>query len=149
VCERTVLRAWFVVALCWVGAIGSLVAFGAIAISGPGPNPGPIDYLTTIAFGVISSLLFLRATRMRVEVDDHGVTVCRIFTTVSIPWDELADVSVDYGGLRLMRSDGTVVTAGSMGKPSWASWFHRGDAADERVDLITYEMARHRPYARP
>jgi hypothetical protein len=42
-----------------------------------------------------------------------------------------------HGSLRLRRSDRSVVTAGSVGKPNWANWFHRRIAADGRVDLIT------------
>jgi Bacterial PH domain len=112
--DRLVLRPRSLVAFCWIAAVGCLAVFGAIALSGPGPDSGPIDYIGTAAFGIIASLVFLRATRVRVELDDRGITVFRVFTTEFLLWSDLADVSADYGGLRLVRNDGHVVTAGSM-----------------------------------
>jgi hypothetical protein len=32
-----------------------------------------------------------------------------------------------------------------MGKPNWATWFHRQVAADERVDVIRQELSQRRP----
>ena len=145
VSDRIVLRSRWLVAFCWIAAVGFLVLSGAVTASGPGPDPGPIDYIGTAAFGIVVSLVFLRAARMRVELDDRGITVFGLFTTKFLPWSELAGVSADYGGLRLIRTDGTVVTAGSMGKPNWATWLHREAPADGWVAVITYQLSKHRP----
>jgi hypothetical protein len=140
-----VLRSRPIVLFCWMFGVGMIAAFLAVAASGPGPDPGPADYVVTLVVGAVLSLPFLRATRMKVVLNDQGVTVFRILSTESIPWSELSDVSVDYGGLRLLRVDHQVVTAASMGKPNWATWLHRRVTADERVEIIRHEMLRHRP----
>jgi hypothetical protein len=116
VAEPIILRARWLVAACWIAAVVFLLLFVAIAVAGSGPDPGPVDYLGTVTLGVIVSLVCLRATRMRVELNDRGITVFHWFTTEFVPWVDVADVSVDYGGLQLIRTDGDVVTAGSMGK---------------------------------
>jgi hypothetical protein len=145
VSDRIVLRPRWLVAFCWLAAVGFLALSGAVTASGPGPDPGPIDYIGTAAFGIVVSLVFLRAARMRVELDDRGVTVFGLFTTKFLPWSELAGVSADYGGLRLVRTDGNVVTAGTMGKPNWATWLHREAPADEWVATISYQLSMRRP----
>jgi hypothetical protein len=118
--------------------------FGATAISGPGPNPGPVDYIGTAVFGIVLGLGFLRGTRMRVELDDEGVTVFNYFSTRRVDRGALVDASADYGGLRLICADASVVTAATLGKPNWATWLHRRTQADERVDVVRRWIAGRR-----
>ena len=143
------MRSRPLIAFCWCASAYLLISFTGLAISGPGPNPGPIDYIGTAIFGLVLSLGFLRATRMRIELSDRGVTVFGFVRTTFMPWSELADVSADYGGLRLVRIDGVVVTAGSLGKPNWATWLRRRTAADRRVDVIRERMLTGRTNANP
>jgi hypothetical protein len=142
--RRIVLRSRVLIAFCWGAAVGFFALFTATALSGPGPEPGPIDYIGTFVFGCLISLGFLRATRLRVEIEDRGITVFHLMRTQSVSWSELGSVSVDYHGLRLARTDGSVVTVGHLGKPNWAIWLRRRVAADERVAVIQREHAKHR-----
>ena len=112
----------------------------AIVLSASVRDPGPTAGV--LLFGVVISLGFLRSTRVRVVLDDRGVTVYRLVTTEFVPWSDLAAVNVDYGGLRLLRSDGGTVTAASMGKPNWATWLNRRVAPDDWVDVIRGEMSK-------
>jgi hypothetical protein len=139
-----VLRARSLVAFGWVATAGCIVAFLALAISGPGPNPDAGDRIGTLVLGIALSLGFSRGTRMRVVMNDSGVTVYHLFRTESVPWVDLADADVDYGGLRLIRTDGQVLTARSMGKPNWATWMGRTVPADDRAEMVRQEIARRR-----
>lgn len=90
---------------------------------------------TSIYFG-IGALGFARASRMRVELSDDGLTVFKLFTTKFVSWSDLASVSADYHGMRLLRTDGVTVTAGSLGKSNWSKWDDRRVEADHRVDIV-------------
>jgi hypothetical protein len=129
----------------WVGAVGSVVVLSATAIGGPGPHPTAVDYVGTSVFGLLMGLGFVRGVRMRVELDEAGVTAYNYVTTRRVPWHELAAVDADYVGLRLVRNDGSVVTATGVGKPNWATWLHRRVLADDAVDRIRLELARREP----
>src|SRR6266545_4768251 len=115
VSKVVVLRSRGMHVLIWVGVVASIVGFTAATVSGPGPNPGLADYVGMAVFGAAVTLLFLRATRMRVELADGGVTVYRLFTTRRVTWQDISDVRVDYYGLHIVCRDGAVVSAGSMG----------------------------------
>lgn len=142
VTERVVLRSRGYILFAWACAAGSLLLFGSTTAMGPGPDPGPVDYIGTSAFGMIMSLGFLRATRCRVELTEAGVTIFNYMATYRIEWKDLQDASVDYYGLHLRQVDGTVITVGSLGKTNWSTWFRRRTAADDRVDLIQRELRR-------
>lgn len=142
--DRVVLRPISIVVFCSLAAVVSLVGFIALGASGPGPDPSVGDYIGPADFGVALFVLFARATRMRAQLDDVGVTVFGYFTTRLVSWSQLADVSADYGGLRLWCTNGDVVTVATMGKPNWSTWTHRRVRADDRVDLIEAEMMKRR-----
>ncbi len=127
---------WF----CIAAAVGVPAIFLSSVISGPAPQP--MEILITGAIGLAFAAAFLRATRMRVEFDPDGLMVFDYIATRHMGWDELADVTADYGGLNLIRHDGSFMTASSLGKPNWAAWTGTRTVADERVDMIKRELAR-------
>lgn len=141
VATRT-FRSTILVAFMWLAAAGSIVIFGATAFSGPGPDPGPVDYVGTLLFGVVMAAGFLRGTRMRIEVAQDGVTVFNYLSTRRVAWEDVVDVTADYYGLRLVLANGEVVTASGIAKPNWAVWLRRRTKVDDVVDVIREYVAR-------
>ena len=141
--KPVVLRSHGIYVLNWLGVAGLIVGFAAVAVSGPGPNPGLVDYVGVAVFGAVVALLFLRATRMRVELADSGVTVYRLLTTQQVAWEDISDVRVDYFGLHIVCRSGVVVSAGSMGKSNWSTWRGTRTSADSRVDQLRAAVETH------
>lgn len=135
-----VLRSDALVNCCWVAVVAWIVLTPILAFTAP-------DLGSAIAIGVIglvSALGFYRGTRMRVEMTDDGLEVHKLFGTEFVAWQDISDVTVDYGGLHIEQDDGQVVTAGSMGKPNWASWAGKDVAADRRARQIEARAAAKR-----
>ena len=127
----------------WVVGVGLFLMFGFVALSGPGPDPGLSDYVVTMVFGVVGALALFRATRMRMELDDDGATVVGYFRTRRIAWKDVARVEVDYRGLRLVATDGRVLTAVCLGKSNWSRWLHVETLADRATERVRWEVQRH------
>ena len=126
----------------WLAAAASILGFGSTAVSGPGPDPGPVDYVGTVLFGVVMAVGFVRGTRMRIEVAEDGVTVFNYLSTRRVAWGDIVIVTVDYYGLRLALADGEVVTASGLAKPNWARWLRRRTKVDDAAEVIREEVAR-------
>jgi Bacterial PH domain len=138
--ELDVLRNEALVNGCWFAVLASIVLTPTLAFTAP-------DLGATIAIGVIglmSALGFYRATRMRVEMTDDGLDVYKLFGTERVAWKDISGVSVVYGGLRIERNDGQVVTVGSMGKPNWASFAGQEVRADRWARQIEARSAAKR-----
>jgi hypothetical protein len=135
------IRARFYIALLWFSSITTPVALVAVAIAGPGPHPGSLDRIGAVAFGVAGGALFVRGTRMRLELDDAGITIYGYFLTRKVRWSDIAAVRADYGGLRVVTKDGEIVTAVSLGKSNWSSWLKVRTRADRIVDQLRDEIA--------
>jgi hypothetical protein len=142
--EPVVLRSCALFYASWVAAIGVGLLFGATTIGGPGPDPRVDDYIASAALGLPFMLGFYRATRLRLELTDDGVTMFRLFTTTRVAWLDISDISVDYYGLHVRRTDGAVVTAGFLGKPNWATWLGRRSRGDEVAELLAARVLAER-----
>jgi hypothetical protein len=119
-----------------MAAAGFGVAAIVTAALAPLINKPYGNTLGTAVLSALTSLGFLRATRMRVEFGAAGVAVHGYFTTSHVRWDDFESASADYGGLRIKRRDGAQVTAVCLGKPNWATWLHCSSDADEAVATL-------------
>jgi hypothetical protein len=80
---------------------------------------------------------------MRVELSDAGVSVFTLGTASHVAWLNIREVTVDCNGLHIVRTDGHVVTAGSMGTSRLATrldlddrakaWVPHGDEAERSL----------------
>jgi Bacterial PH domain len=122
--------------VCWCAASGFL-AFSVFAVTGASDASS-----TDVAWSVVLVVFLLRLSRSRIELDEAGLTVYNFFRTCPVRWDDVADVDVDYQGLRLVLTNGAVVNTTTMGKSNWSIWTHRRTKADERVDIIRQELRR-------
>ena len=121
----------------------SAVAWTAVLVAGPGPDPGLGDYIFAALFGVVMSLAFFRGTRMRIELTEAGVRLYRYWDTRFVPWGEIRDVAVGYSGLSIIRKDGTSVATVALGKSNWSKWTHTRTAADYAVTRIREAIRIH------
>lgn len=134
--ETVVLRSRGIYGIAWACVVASIVVFPALAVTEPGPDPQPSDYVVLAIYGAACALLSLRATRMRVELADSDITVYRLFRTFRVPWQDVEDIAVDYHGLHIICRTGKVLTAGSLGKSNLSSWLGSRTSADERADQL-------------
>jgi hypothetical protein len=116
-------------------AVGALATCVVILIAGPTPE-GQGGYLGAAATCLAWALASWQATRMRVELSDAGVTVYKFGSTAHVAWLNVSEVRADYGGLHIVRQDGAVVTAGSMGTSGLASKLDLGNRAEVWERLI-------------
>jgi hypothetical protein len=121
-------------------AIGFGVALLFMAADGPGPDPGPEDYVGAVILGVIFFAAFWRGSRMRLESSANGVTVVGYFSARSISWAEIAGFAVDYGGLHVILESGDVVTARMLGKANWQTWTGRRSRNEDTVDYLKDQL---------
>ena len=73
---------------------------------------------------------------MRVELSDAGVTVYKLGSTSHVAWLNVSEVVADYKGLHIFRTDGDVVTAGSMGTSGLATRLNLDNRAEVWVRTI-------------
>lgn len=143
VATRT-FRSTPLVAFLLLAAVGSILGFGVTAASGPGPDPGPLDYIGTALYGIAFAAGFLRGTRMRVEVAEEGITIFNYLSTRRAAWEEIVAVTADYYGLRVVLANHEVITASGLARPNWAAWLRRRTKVDDVVEVIQEELARRR-----
>jgi hypothetical protein len=129
----------------WFAALASIALF----VAGVAAPPGEQTLGDQLAFGLVTlgaAAVFVRVTRMRLELTDPGVTVYKLLSTETVPWEDIADVTTDRSGLHIRTAGGSVVTAGTMGTSRWAAWF-KTDANGEWVRRIQAgaESSRKRP----
>lgn len=96
----------------------------------------PVLAATLAAGGIVGCVLYARAARMRLDVDDEGVTVVGLFRTRPVPWADVVGVVAGYEGLRVLVAEGRgpvlhsisrTRRAVTLGVPCWA------DAVAERL----------------
>lgn len=111
------------------GAMAVLFVLLVVADRGASPRGGSATELYVIALVVAAVLL--RATRLRVRVDDAGVSAFTLVRTQRVPWEALSGVVADQRGLVLLRAEGPPVLVQSLGQTSLARFLrpHTGGAA--------------------
>lgn len=65
-----------------------------------------------------------------IAATESGVVVQNAFLHYKLAWSEIADIRGGYYGLRIVRTDGTSVTASAVQQPNiarWAGWRTRSD----------------------
>jgi hypothetical protein len=140
--QPEVLRNKALILACWAAVVCAVV-MTPVAVATTSHRT-VVDYVVLSAMGVASAAVFHRATRMRIELTSDGLDVYKLVTTEHIVWKEIAEVSVDYYGLHLVLADRQIVTAGSMGKPNWATWLRREAAADRWARCIADRLETER-----
>jgi len=130
-----VLRNQVLRVFSWLAAVGVTAGTAAIVLDGP-PDSDYVSWLLALAIFLLITVSLWRATRLRIELTDDGVTAHKLFGRQHLAWQDVGDVSVDEFGLRIMRTDGGVVTVGSMGKPRLWIWLTRESTADTWVRQV-------------
>ena len=104
------------------------------------PPEGILDRYYAVAQGLILAASALRATRLRIELDEDGVTAFNFFSTMRISWTEIVDVRATYFGLAIALADGRTLTATAVPRPD-VSWRTK---ADDVADYLRFEALRRR-----
>src|SRR5262245_2870183 len=126
----------------WLAVAASIALLAAsIAVR---PDQALADHIALAALALGAAAVFLRATRLRVELTGRGATVHKLLSSRTIPWYDVEDVTADRLGLHIRATDGTVVTAASMGTSPWASWLNT-DANGEWVRRVKACAESRRP----
>lgn len=120
-----------------------VVMFGMVAVGGPGPDPGPGDYIGTTIFGLVVGVAFWWAGRIRIEVDDSGVTVVSYFRTAHVAWTDIAGFTADYF-FTVTRTDGSVVRSAVLGKARWRLYAAKRGPSDAIADRLNIRLERYR-----
>ena len=123
-------------------AIGFGLWMLLVAAEGPGPDPGPEDYIGAVVLAVLSFAGCWRASRMRLETSPAGVTVVGYFRARTIRWVEIAGFTVDYGGLHVVVKNDGVVTARMLGKANWQTWTRRRSRNEDTADHLADQLRR-------
>ena len=119
------------------GAAVLFLAFSIVsAVQGPGPDPGPEDYVGMVIFGMLSFAGFWRASRMRLEASDTGVTVYGYFSDASASWSRIQGFEVSYNGLYVICSDDRYIRATGLGKSNWKAWAGRRSRNEDIADHL-------------
>lgn len=107
--------------------------------AGGSPSGGSATELYVIS--LLVGLALLRATRLRVRVDESGITACTLVRTHRLPWDELVGALADRRGLVLLPATGNAVMVQSLGQTTVARWLRSGLSGEEVAADINEELA--------
>ena len=69
--------------------IGFAVVTFVAAVEADGSGANIRDRLLLAMFGVAGTLAVLRCTRLRLELDEWGLTVCHVVGTAKVAWTEI------------------------------------------------------------
>jgi hypothetical protein len=119
------------------------VMIGMVAVNGPGPDPGPGDYIGTSIFGLLVAVAFWRAGRIRIEVDDSGVTVVSYFRTAHVAWTDIARFTADYF-FTVTRTDGSILRSAVLGKARWRLYADKRGPSDTVADRLNTRLEQYR-----
>ncbi len=101
--------------LCWYFAVfGTWLLFGELTVS---PDRG-LQHYWRIGWSIIIIVGCLRATRLRIEVDDEGIAAFNFFSTQRTRWSEIVNVSAQPFGLWISLKGGKFMTATAFAKPN-------------------------------
>ena len=142
--DDAVFRPWGCPLALRLAAVFSALLFGMVAVSGPGPDPGPVDYIGTAIFGLIVAWGFWWAGRIRIEVDASGVTVVGYFRTAEIAWADIACFTADYY-FTVMRTDGSVIRSAVLGKARWRLDTNRRGPSDDVAEQLNARLEGNLP----
>lgn len=95
--------------------------------------------------GILGAALYSRAARMRLDVDDEGLTVLGFVRTRFVPWDQVVGVVAGYEGLRILVPEGRGPILHSISRTRRSVSTGVPGFADAVADRLTEEaMARQR-----
>lgn len=138
---RTYRNLPLVVASGIAGAVFvALFALLAVGDTGASPSGGSATELYLISAFV--GLVLLRGARLRVRVDEAGVTAFSLVRTHRVPWPELVGAVADGRGLVLLRADEAPVLVQSLGQTALARWLRPGTQGTDVADALNEELER-------
>ena len=119
------------------------------------PRMDPSSRLQNLVICVVVAAAFLRASRMRVEASQDGITVLRMRPAAHIPWADVTGITVkphrfqgeggfnDYVaiGQRAGKDVGAPALNPDWGKGRWGP----GDQTERAIDRLTALAAEHNP----
>jgi hypothetical protein len=119
------------------------------------PKMDPSSRLQNLVICVIVAAAFLRASHLRVEASEDGITVVRMRPVAHIPWADVTGITVEphrfqsEGGFNdyvaIGRRAGNAITASAL-NPDWRQgWLFRGDQPDRAIGRLTALAAEHNP----
>lgn len=121
-------------------AVALLFLLLVLVDTGASPRGGSATELYVIA--LVLAAVLLRATRLRVRVDDEGVTACTLVRTQRVPWSDLVGAVADRRGLVLLRAEGPPVLVQSLGQTALARWLRPGTQGRDVAAALEAEVAR-------
>lgn len=139
--EQHTFRSSGFTAMALVMAVGWPVLLTSLAI---GAASGPGARVALVALAVVGTAAYVRAATMRIVADDDGITVVRMFSTVHVPWDEVAGVAATYEGTTVLRTEGRPVTLHTISRSRAAVSRRQRGFADEVADLLDEEARSRR-----
>lgn len=98
----------------------------------------------SLAFGgLLGCVLYSRAARMRLDVDEEGLTVLGFVRTRFVPWADVVGVVAGYEGLRILVAEGKGPVLHSISRTRRSVSTGVPGFADAVADRLTEEaMAR-------
>lgn len=88
-------------------------------LSGPGPDPGPLEYVALSVLSAVFAAGALRTCRWAVGVSETRVVVIGLFSERSLAWWEITHCVTDDGGMHIYSDHGDVLTERYFGRPKW------------------------------
>ncbi|HXH56499.1 PH domain-containing protein [Iamia sp.] len=125
------------VAFCGAAGCAFLVLFVLLLVADPGRSPSGGSATELYLIGLGLGAVLLRGARIRVRLDDGGVTVYSLLRTHRVPWDQVVGAVADSRGLVVLRAEGRAVLVQSLGQTALASRLRpaaQGDAIAEAID---------------
>lgn len=130
------------VAFCAAAGGTFLVLFVLLLVAGPGRSPTGGSATELYLIGLVLGAALLRGARIRVRLDDHGVTAYSLLRTHRVPWDEVVGAAADSRGLVVLRAQGPAVLILSLGQTALAPRLRPAAQGDAIAEAINAAAAR-------
>ncbi|CAN5492652.1 hypothetical protein BH24ACT4_BH24ACT4_17760 [soil metagenome] len=126
------------------GILGGVfvVLFVLLAVGDAGASPSGGSATELYLISAVVALVLLRGARLRVRVDDGGVTAYSLVRTHRIPWEELVGAVADAKGLVLLPATGAPVLVQSLGQTALARWLRPRTQGTDVADALNEERER-------
>lgn len=127
---------------CGVAGAAFAVLFLLLVLADRGASPRGGSATELYVIALVLGAALLRATRLRVRVDDEGVTACTLVRTHRVPWSDLVGAVADRRGLVLLRAEAPPVLVQSLGQTALARWLRPGTQGADVAAALDAELAR-------
>ncbi len=130
------------VAACAAAGAGFVVLFLLLVLADRGASPRGGSATELYVIALVVAIVLLRGTRLRVRVDEVGVTAFTLVRTQRVGWDDLAGAVADRRGLVLLRASGPPVLVQSLGRSVLARRLRAGAQGPDVAAALNDEVHR-------